>query len=224
MRIHRMACAITLTGTLLWACAPAAFAAAGPVAIIPASAPQGGQVSLTMTGCPTTGTLEPVAVSSAFTTDATLTAVAGEPGEISGTATISTTAATGTTDVTLYCDLNDLQTAALQGSGSLTVTAASGSPSSSSSSSASSSTSASASATASRTASPTPTVTVTQTTTVPPSATSTITVTPSGGAATGDGGSQPGGLLPTVIGAAVAAALALTGLFLVRRRTHARHR
>ena len=222
MRIHRMACAITLTGTLLWACAPAAFAAAGPVAIIPASAPQGGQVSLTMTGCPTTGTLEPVAVSSAFTTDATLTAVAGEPGEISGTATISTTAATGTTDVTLYCDLNDLQTAALQGSGSLTVTAASGSPSSSSSSSASSS--ASASATASRTASPTPTVTVTQTTTVPPSATSTITVTPSGGAATGDGGSQPGGLLPTVIGAAVAAALALTGLFLVRRRTHARHR
>jgi len=222
MRIHRMACAITLTGTLLWACAPAAFAAAGPVAIIPASAPQGGQVSLTMTGCPTTGTLEPVAVSSAFTTDATLTAVAGEPGEVSGTATISTTAATGTTDVTLYCDLNDLQTAALQGSGSLTVTAASGSPSSSSSSSASSSTS--ASATASRTASPTPTVTVTQTTTVPPSATSTITVTPSGGAATGDGGSQPGGLLPTVIGAAVAAALALTGLFLVRRRTHARHR
>ena len=222
MRIHRMACAITLTGTLLWACAPAAFAAAGPVAIIPASAPQGGQVSLTMTGCPTTGTLEPVAVSSAFTTDATLTAVAGEPGEISGTATISTTAATGTTDVTLYCDLNDLQTAALQGSGSLTVTAASGSPSSSSSSSASSS--ASASATASRTASPTPTVTVTQTTTVPPSTTSTITVTPSGGAATGDGGSQPGGLLPTVIGAAVAAALALTGLFLVRRRTHARHR
>ena len=220
MRIHRMACAIALTAALPWAIAPGASAAAGPVAVIPASAPQGGQVTLTMTGCPTTGTLEPVAVSNAFTADAALTTVESAPGEVSGTATISTTAAIGTTEVTIYCDLNDPQTPELQGSGTLTVTAASSSPTASTSSSSS----ASASATASQTASPTPTVTVTQTSTVPPSATSTVTLTPSGGAATGDGGSQPGDLLPTIIGAAITVVLALTGLILVRRRTHARHR